>query len=303
MALENRLALKRHVLHAFISLAIIFVFYFSIRWASPDIELKHKLMMLNVRLTTQDFHNLIETSLSAALFNEKKFRTYVSFFELFLNFFPNSAEINGLMGFCQYHLGNKNAAIQFYKKAVGLAPDHFWFSYNLALILFQLNDINQSQKYFLLATQSSLPKTLNLIRETSKVYPVFLYYDAPEFKNGAEARLNAAYSESWVFLMLAARSEKNYKFMLEIMNAAIQRLPEYRDIFYYYGAEATLNFNDSKNTIKFIQEAVQRNPELKKELEPIERLIKDRTHKKLNLPPMVFKTYLPDGINMNLQIF
>ena len=303
VAMADRLAIRHHFIHAIISLAIIFSFYSYIRSVIPQKNLQHQLMLLNVRMMTMNFTNLAQVSLDPQQLRQDEFTSYVSFFEKFVEFFPQNAEVHALLGFCRHYLGNNKNAIKNYHNAAILVPDDFWFSYNLGLILFKENNFKEAQKFFKQAARANLKKTIERIQR-STVYPPVIFYDSPRFKQEILSRLERAYEQNWLLLIYSAHLNRDNIFVSDNLSQAFAAAPAYRDIFLYYAAEAAANLNDWVKAKRLFKAVTKLNPELKKEFDQMLKFYKNQNNRNADAARLiVFKTYLPEKLNLKLEIF
>jgi len=94
---------------------------------------------------------------------------YIKFYELVSKYFPDTAEVYGLTGYCYFYLGEYQKAKEFFIQANKLMPDHFWFIFNVVMVSLKMNNLEEAKVYLQLVNQlnyDAFEKTLQSIPES-----------------------------------------------------------------------------------------------------------------------------------------
>ena len=131
---------------------------------------KLPLQALNANLAYMDFEGMFaleqgeRTACSQG--NLNKWRRY---FEQVTRLMPGMADAWGMLGFCYFHLGQQDKAVETIKKAIAINPNFWGFYYNLGVIYLQQNNFEQAAENFQKAL-STAPQLNALFIKSSKIY-------------------------------------------------------------------------------------------------------------------------------------
>lgn len=107
-------------------------------------------------------------------------RDYLPYYQLIINYFPDTSEAYGMLGYCYFYLGEINKSEEMFFKARALNKDYFWYSFNLGIIHAKLNHIKEADLYFQEAREMDaglFQKTLNLLAHSSIFQQIFSRVD------------------------------------------------------------------------------------------------------------------------------
>jgi tetratricopeptide (TPR) repeat protein len=133
-------------------------------WLVPHIIREHRLVeekskFLTLSYDVPDFRSFAEmVSGTRQTVNPSSFRTY---YQKAVNLLPNIDAPHYLLGYCEFHSGNPEAAIEQFQKSIDLNPDFFWSYYNLGVIYLRQGDFLKSA--FILNKALTLRKELTLV--------------------------------------------------------------------------------------------------------------------------------------------
>ena len=141
---------------------------------------------------------------------ETKLPPYKFYYQLLIKRWPQMAEPYGLLGFCEYYLGNIPEAIDAYEKAKTLNPYFFWFHYNLGIIYFQDGQYDKAIESFSQAQASDPKRAVMFINTSERLYfPILRSYIKNPQKEISE-QLQKAYRDSNVLMVLSARALEGF---------------------------------------------------------------------------------------------
>lgn len=108
----------------------------------------HQNMKLQERRNQFAFKDLLALEETDGVLSNVKLEEYLRYFQDVLARQGSSADIQAMMGFCYFHLGQKEKARGAYEQALILSPKYFPFHYNLAVIDFQEQNYSQALEGF-----------------------------------------------------------------------------------------------------------------------------------------------------------
>ena len=144
---------------------------------------------------------------------------YEIYFEKARKFYPDVAEIEGVLGALYYYRGDWNKAIWYFENASRLRRNSFWFSYNLGLIYYQAKDFQKAAGYFSLALQSDTGQDLQSIYR-SQVYN-FIFFPQKQFDGyDVQQNLKHGLAGSYYYWGLSEQALGNEKIGKELIEKA-----------------------------------------------------------------------------------
>jgi len=107
--------------------------------------------------------------------NRDRLARYIFYYQKVNEHMPHRADVLGLLGFCYFHLGDPIAAMDYYKRAIALNPDFFWYYYNLGVIQLKGKQFEQALRTFKKATAINPDTSLKMILHSRRIYmPIVL---------------------------------------------------------------------------------------------------------------------------------
>lgn len=124
----------------------------------------------------------------------KKLEPYDFYFQRVSEFLPFMPEAHGMRGFCAYHMGRIEEAVEAYREAIRFHPHFFWYYYNLGVILFHQGRYEEALEVLRQSLECSPLIVLETIRNSPMVYlqvfdkidPVFM---SAQYEKGRGASL------------------------------------------------------------------------------------------------------------------
>lgn len=101
--------------------------------------------------------------------DKQKMKDYERYYKKVAEYIPGRADAYSMLGFCYYHLGERDKAIVSYQKAAVLNPHFFWPYYNMGMIFFKDGEYQESAEMFEKALRTDLKNALIFMR-SSKIY-------------------------------------------------------------------------------------------------------------------------------------
>ena len=119
------------------------------------------------------FSDLAQYVRNPGLADRGNLEVYKIYYEKAAEFFPQMAEVHGMLGFIYYHLGDSDKALNSYRNALRLNPYFFWFHYNLGLLYFQNGQYDKAAILFAQALKTNQGLNLKIIYNSSVYRPIF----------------------------------------------------------------------------------------------------------------------------------
>jgi len=180
------------------------------------------------------------------------------YYEHLMKYYPNIPTINSSAGFCYYHLGRYDKALEFYMKAMSFYNKFFGFYYNSALICIQ---------------QGKFADAIPILQQALNVNPgPTLYYPSLGFPRDEpvnETRLQdedvrvkyiaRAYTQCFKWLLLCYEKSGDYENMRQTALAAISQKKEGSAIFYYYAGLADFHLGNEDQAVYFFEKCIKRD--------------------------------------------
>lgn len=182
-------------------------------------------------------------------FQERPFRTARKYYQTLIDLIPDYEKkglVDGpvtlsrayaMMALCDYYLGKNKEAVELFKKALEIEPRHFWFSYNLGVIYFQLGDYETALPYlkdFFSFNTEKLDVSVNL-----DSYAFWAPKVAQNYKKVSLAKFYEVTVHSYKLAVLAYERLKKPAGMKALSVMAIQSGLANQDQFFYYYAGLT----------------------------------------------------------------
>ena len=158
---------------------------------------------------------------------------YMLYFKTAVKILPKAASAHGMLGYCFYYQGDKDKALRYYRKAVALEPDFFWFYYDLGVMYLDRGMCRQAALVLEKAVAASPENTLRFMH-ASKIY-ITLTKHAADLKYDLERSLFGGYRDAYDILALCYYNLKEYDKILYVLERSIRLKLHDRAFLYDYG--------------------------------------------------------------------
>lgn len=234
------------------------------------------IQMVNERRMVEAINEIMPSFLELKRFHdtgevlrEHELDQYLKYYSLMDQAVPDSAEVHGALGLCNYYKGNQNKAIFHFKKATELNPTQFWFLYDLGVVYYKRGDyadalyfLKQAQDVDvqftignifssplyrrLLASVVNLGEVIekNLVQSYNDIYvlEVEAYFRLEDFSEMgriarealAEGRGNKVFH--CYYAGLSAYHRKDFQAAIFYLSQCIKEQPNYAEAYYYLSA-------------------------------------------------------------------
>ena len=127
---------------------------------------------------------------------------YRDYYEKALQWFPQIPELQGVLGFIYYHLGEKQKSVDFYQRAIRQDPNFFWNHYNLGIILYSEKQYPLAINEFQKALACPFDLNLRFIADSRIFFQIF--WPAPNWEGfSVRKSLEGGYHTAQIFLGLS----------------------------------------------------------------------------------------------------
>ncbi len=144
------------------------------------------------------FVDLLAAEDAAGLISKDELKKYLQYFQMLVKDNRLSADAYALVGFCQYHLGEKQKARDAYQEALRLNPTFFAFQYDLAVLDFEAGRYQEAFKGFEKALTTNPTDNIISLRKFRNF--VYIIYKARAQNSYLNDRLKKGYSLSAYFI-------------------------------------------------------------------------------------------------------
>jgi len=243
-----------------------FVFYFLIvvlflmAFDHKKIAYKSGLLVLN-RVRPASFAVLWNIMEGLEQADEEKLGEQMFYFRKVVELVPadedlsySKADALGLLAFCHYHLGDKKKAIKYYKKAIQLSPDFFWYHYNLGLIYFQKEKYDLAINSMKESFEKEPKDILNYIYVSKVKLPISLEIDIPDEE--IVNRLINGYRDGYMLVIESNLRMKYYQKALHSSKYALQYNFGNVQHFYYYAGLASYELEEYTRAVNFFKQCL-----------------------------------------------
>ena len=139
--------------------------------------------------------------------SEQDLNRFLSYFQSMIHREDTRIDAYAMMGFCYYHLGQKDKALAAYQEAVNLRPDFLWFQYDLGVIYLEQNQYQQAEQAFQKAFLTRQQYNLDFLKNSKIFASIHLSADirGPSFVK----RLRDGYGLSFYFASICEEKMGN----------------------------------------------------------------------------------------------
>ncbi|HBR15298.1 MAG TPA: hypothetical protein DD723_07130 [Candidatus Omnitrophica bacterium] len=211
------------------------------------------------RATPLSFEYLTKTAEAHESFDKKKLKEFFLYFKTVTHYRPDMADAVGMLGFCYYHLGDSQKAMEAYQKAIDLNPSFFWFHYNLGVIYFQKGRYEEAIKVLRRALKTDPLKTVEFIL-SSRIYLPLISKDKEKWAEAVTGQIEKTYQKCYGMLVLGYYYLGKPADLINVANYAVARRFADLEMFYYYMGLSAYQLKEYEKALYFLKECVRVNP-------------------------------------------
>ncbi len=215
-----------------------------------------KFARLNSLLPSFDY--FIKTVEEGGRFEPAALKHYRDYFKQVTKTIEGRADAYGMLGFCEYYLGNIPQAIAAHQKAIKIKPDFFWFHYNLGMIYYKNNQYPEAVESFTKAIETNLDINFKFMAN-SKIYLDIL--TAVPSSEVLTDKIKTGYRDGFTMLVLSEYRLKNYSELIHLGQQAMSLRLGNEEFFLYYIGLALFRLNRYSQAVLFLNEALKINRE------------------------------------------
>lgn len=211
------------------------------------------------RLSPESFDYLVNVVEAGKPFDREELDHYLHYFEAADWHMRERPDVNSLLGFCHYYLGNTDKAMRYYEKAIEYYPDYFTFYFNLGVIYYQQKDYAKAAELFERANRTILKENLTFVSEARLFYPMVMNYKDVAYE--LSMRLKKGYHDNYYLLVRSLLYREDYMNVLIFANEALVSNIDENGEFYYFLGHATFELGKYGDAVKMFKEALAKNPD------------------------------------------
>ena len=193
--------------------------------------------------------------------DEAHMRNFMRYYNRIIVRFPKRSDAYGMLGYCSFHLNKIDEAIDYYKKAIEINPDFFWFNYNLGILYFKKSEYKQAVGYLMNTVRNDPNPSLDFISGSRDIYWVVLSKTIKDSKDIIN-QMRLGHEKVFILAILSNYYLKNYQEMLQVSRVALERKVGSPGQFNYYAGLALYEEKQFTKAIYFFQEALKDIPNL-----------------------------------------
>lgn len=191
-------------------------------------------------------------------YNRKDLRSYRLFFSQLIKILPDRADGHAMLGYCQYELGETDAAVVSFKKAADTVPAFLWFNYATGYVYFQKKDYPHAIEYLNRAIINSPDMIVKFIGLSK------LYLDAiatmPDFQKDFPLRVRAGLKDSYKLLVLAYFHTQQFGPLITTAQTALGQGLDDDGFFLYYLGVGAYHTKHHEASVAILQQSAEKNP-------------------------------------------
>ena len=203
--------------------------------------------------TFKEWHRLFAPQIKELLSPHSKGSAFlsncISYYESFVDYVPNGAYANDLLGYCYARDGQYDKAVTAYQKMAALKPQVFWYSYNLGVIYQSQKKYPQAEEWLKKARRQSWEETMDYLLEQKALYEGLLGSGVNR-KRLEERFLQARYHTYQLLILINARV-KDHEDMLAMAEEAIAQGLDGQGKFSFYAGLAAFKLGRYDQALKF----------------------------------------------------
>ncbi|GEM_PF-1055406 len=222
-----------------------------------QVKAKAQLVTLNHYLPSFDY--LADFASGKTERIEDKFSESIYYYKKVIEYLPPfQADAYGMIGFCQYQLGERQQAVSAFEKAIELNPLFFWFYHNLGVIHFINEDYQKAADALQKAVALPAQITLKII-SSSKIYLDILREMTAEQYNPTQ-QWKVSQRDCYEVLAACYFSLNDFHKMAAVALRAAELNQGKNPRFYYYAGIASYELREYSKAIFLLEESLRADP-------------------------------------------
>lgn len=220
-----------------------------------------RLKVLN-RLRPESITELVNFAKNPAVNSKNesldKFRFY---YQNVYDLMPDRIDALGLVGYCQYYLGDSEKAVAAYEKAIEINPHFFWFYYNLGTIYFQQKEYDKAIAALGKALTMEPENVMRVISISPRIYMPIIKGSNPSLDEAQILnQMRKGYRNAYLMVVLSSLEKEDYESMLKASLKAIDGKLDGAGDFYFYAGLAFYKMKKPEEAMFFLKRCLEKNP-------------------------------------------
>lgn len=192
-------------------------------------------------------------------YSQKDLRAYRLFFSQLVKVLPDRADGFAMLGFCQYELGDTDAAVVSFKKAADAVPPFLWFNYAAGYAYVQKKDYPRAISYLGRAILSNFELVFKFIAASKP------YLDAvatiPDFQKDFSQRVRGGLRDSYKLLIISYFHTQQFESLIAAAQTALGLGLDDDGFFLYYLGVGAYHIKQYEASISYLQKSAQKTPD------------------------------------------
>ena len=187
---------------------------------------------------------------------------YILYFKTAASVLTSSSAAHAMLGYAYYYSGDFKRAAVFYRKAIKLTPEFFWFQHDLGAIYLKQGRYKEAAEVLEKAL-ACRPEDALIFLNVSKIYRELNRY-ASDFGYDTEKGLLDGYRNAHEMLMICYVHLKKYRQCLFLIENSSRLHLHPEEVLHYYSGLIAYELKEYQQAAAFFQLSIKENPTSRK---------------------------------------
>lgn len=232
-------------------LAGFLVFYSMVNY--QDVTDKARVASVNRLMPSIDF--LVDFIREEKSLSRSYMKEWVMYYRALREISGPRADVDGMLGFFSYYLGQKDRAIKYFEEAIIGNPLYLWFYYDMAVMYYEEGNYEKALEYVQLAVDRD-EETTNSFLNVAKPYNDLLQ----PLQNKTDLlhdHFQMGRMQMFKMLILCQYNLKHYPQVVSLSQIAIATLKQEQHFFYFYSGLAALEMKEYRGAMFYFEECIK----------------------------------------------
>lgn len=192
-------------------------------------------------------------------YERRQLLAYRLFFTRLVEVLPDRADGHAMLGYCQYQLGETDAALASFRKAADTVAPFMWFNYAAGYQYYLKKDYPMAVEYLSKAISAN-PEVVFKFIAASKPY-LDAIATISDFQETFANRVKGGMKDSYKLLVLSYYHSQQYEPLLAAARSAIVQNLDDDGFFHYYLGVGAYYAGQFEVSIVHLQKSISMNPD------------------------------------------
>ena len=220
-------------------------------------KIKAAFSLRETKSAVESFPYLLELQETKEKVDVGKINQLIDYYQGVVAYFPERADGYSILGFCYFHEGNINEAIENFIKSIEINSDVIWFYYNLGQIYFHLGEYQKALQWFNQGIRTKPQRTLDFIASSKEIYWPIIGNNGNFMK--LKPRLLRGYKETYQWAVMSLVKLNQYSEILSLSDRAIKLNFDDDGFFSFWASWAFYQDNQYDQSKKFLRVSLNKS--------------------------------------------